>query len=291
MSRRFQHAALVGKYQAEGIRPVLEDIAHFLVRQGVDVVLEQKTALSTGITAYEALDTAHIGQRCDLAVVVGGDGTMLGIARELARYEVPLVGINQGRLGFVTDVPYGQFREALAALVAGDFEDDSRTMLEAEVWRDGQRIFDALAMNDVVVSRGATASMVELRVDIGDEFVANIRADGLIVASPTGSTAYSLSAGGPILHPGLAGWVLVPIASHTLSNRPIVLPDAGEVRITVVAGRDASANFDMQGLASLQHGDQVHVRRSAHRVRFLHPRSWSYYATLRRKLRWYEGVV
>jgi NAD+ kinase len=133
--------------------------------------------------------------------------------------------------------------------------------------------------------------MVELRVDIGDEFVANLRADGLIVASPTGSTAYSLSAGGPIVHPGIAGWLLVPIASHTLSNRPIVLPDHGEVCIEVVAGRDVSANFDMQTLASLLHGDQVRVRRSAHKVRFLHPRGWSYYATLRRKLRWYEGVV
>jgi len=118
-----------------------------------------------------------------------------------------------------------------------------------------------------------------------------LRADGLIVASPTGSTAYALSAGGPILHPALSGWVLVPIASHTLSNRPIVLPDSGEIHITIVAGRDASANFDMQSLASLLHGDEVRVRRSAHKVRFVHPRGWSYHATLRRKLRWYEGVV
>jgi len=152
-------------------------------------------------------------------------------------------------------------------------------------------LFDGLSMNEVVVSRGATASMVELRIDIGSEFVANLRADGLIIASPTGSTAYALSAGGPILHPGIAGLLLVPIASHTLSNRPIVLPDQGEIRIEVVAGRDASANFDMQSLASLLHGDQVRVRRSAHKVRFLHPRGWSYYATLRRKLRWHEGVV
>ena len=164
-------------------------------------------------------------------------------------------------------------------------------MLDGTVWRDGHPIFEGLSMNDVVVSRGATASMVELKVTIGEDFVANIRADGLIVASPTGSTAYALSAGGPILHPGIAGWVLVPIASHTLSNRPIVLPDHGEIRIEIVAGRDASANFDMQSLASLLHGDQVRVRRSQHKVRFLHPLGWSYYATLRRKLRWYEGVA
>jgi NAD+ kinase len=291
MARRFQHAALVGKYQADGIRPLLQEIAHFLVRQGLEVSFEHHTAASTGVTDFDALTLDQIGQHCDLAVVVGGDGTMLGIARELARHNLPLVGINQGRLGFITDVPIGQYREALAPMIAGDYEEDFRAMLEGEVWRDGIRIFEGLSLNDVVVSRGATASMVELRVDIGDEFVANLRADGLILASPTGSTAYSLSAGGPILHPGIAGWVLVPIASHTLSNRPIVLPDSGPVRITVVAGRDASANFDMQGLASLLHGDQIRVQRSAHKVRFLHPRGWSYYATLRRKLRWYEGVV
>jgi NAD+ kinase len=263
----------------------------FLVRQGLEVSFEHHTAASTGVTDFDALTIDQIGQQCDLAVVVGGDGTMLGIARELARHNLPLVGINQGRLGFITDVPIGQYREALAPMIAGDYEEDFRAMLEGEVWRDGHRIFEGLSLNDVVVSRGATASMVELRVDIGDEFVANLRADGLILASPTGSTAYSLSAGGPILHPGIAGWVLVPIASHTLSNRPIVLPDSGPVRITVVAGRDASANFDMQGIASLLHGDQVRVQRSAHKVRFLHPSGWSYYATLRRKLRWYEGVV
>ena len=291
MSRRFHHAALVGKYQADGIRPLLEEIAQFLVRLGLEVSFEHQTALNTGVTDFDALTLDQIGAQCDLAVVVGGDGTMLGIARELARYNLPVVGINQGRLGFITDVPIGQFREALAPMIAGDYEEDFRAMLEGEIWRDGECIFEGLSMNDVVVSRGATASMVELRVDIGDEFVANMRADGLIVASPTGSTAYALSAGGPILHPGIAGWVVVPIASHTLSNRPIVLPDSAAVRITVVAGRDASANFDMQGLASLLHGDQVRVQRSAHKVRFLHPRGWSSYATLRRKLRWYEGVV
>ena len=291
MSHRFHHAALVGKYQADGILPLLEEIAHFLLRQGLEVSFERQTALSTGVTDFEALTIDQIGAQCDLAVVVGGDGTMLGIARELARHNLPLVGINQGRLGFITDVPIGHYRDALAPMIAGDYEEDLRAMLEGEVWRDGERIFEGLSLNDVVVSRGATASMVELRVDIGDEFVANLRADGLIVASPTGSTAYALSAGGPILHPGIAGWVVVPIASHTLSNRPIVLPDTGPVRITVVAGRDASANFDMQSIASLLHGDQVRVQRSAHKVRFLHPRGWSYFATLRRKLRWYEGVV
>jgi NAD+ kinase len=291
-AQRFAHAAIVGKPQApQGSRDLIEELAQFLRQAGLAVCLESATAQVNGLANYPTLDAAAMGGRCDVAVVVGGDGTMLGIARELARFDIPLVGINQGRLGFITDIPVGHFKESLAPIMAGDYEEEHRAMLDGGVWRDGARIFSGLSMNDVVVSRGATAGMVELRVDIGDEFVANLRADGLIVASPTGSTAYALSAGGPILHPGIAGWLLVPIASHTLSNRPIVLPDTGEVRVTVVAGRDASANFDMQGLASLQHGDQVRMTRSVHKVRFLHPKGWSYYATLRRKLRWYEGVV
>jgi NAD+ kinase len=291
MPTRFRHAALVGKYQAQGIRPLLEDVAQFLQQQGLEVSLERDTATNTGMSQYASLTPDELGAQCDMAVVVGGDGTMLGIARELARHNLPLVGINQGRLGFITDIPVGQFRDLLAPVIGGDYEEEHRSMLEGGIWRGGHTIMEAFSLNDVVVSRGATASMVELKINIGDEFVANMRADGLIVSSPTGSTAYALSAGGPILHPGIAGWVLVPIASHTLTNRPIVLPDGGEICIEIVAGREASANFDMQSLASLWLGDQVRVRRSVHKVRFLHPRGWSYYATLRRKLRWYEGVV
>ena len=289
MAKRFQHVAIVGKHQARGIRPILEEIADFVTGLGLDVSLERDTALNTGITDFEALSNEALGAQCDLAIVVGGDGTMLGFAREMARHGVPLVGINQGRLGFITDISIEGFRESLTQILAGDYEMEHRAMLEGAVWRDGVSIFAGLALNDVVVSRGATAGMVEIKVDVGDEFVANMRADGVIVASPTGSTAYALSAGGPLLHPSIAGWVLVPIASHTLSNRPIVLPDTGEVRLEIVAGKDASVNFDMQSLASLLHGDLITVRRSAHKVCFLHPKGWSYYATLRRKLRWYEG--
>lgn len=287
MAERFKHVAIVGKHQAPGIRPVLEEIAQFLCSHGLDVSLEADTALNTGLTGYEALSNDDLGRQCDLAVVVGGDGTMLGFAREMAPYGIPLLGINQGRLGFITDIPIERWRESLAPVLAGDYEVEPRAMLEGAVWRDGESIFSGLALNDVVVSRGATAGMVELKIEVGEHFVANMRADGLIVASPTGSTAYSLSAGGPILHPSIAGWLMVPIAPHTLSNRPIVLPDLGEVSLEIVAGRDASVNFDMQSLASLLHGDRITVRRSEHQVRFLHPKGWSYYATLRRKLRWY----
>jgi NAD+ kinase len=176
-------------------------------------------------------------------------------------------------------------------MLQGKYEEDPRWMMQAQVMRDGHCVFKATAMNDVVVNRGASAGMVELRVEVDGRFVANQRADGLIIASPTGSTAYALSAGGPLLHPSIGGWILVPIAPHTLSNRPIVLSDTGEVAIEIVAGRDASANFDMQSLASLLHGDRIVVRRSTHQVRFLHPKGWSYFDTLRKKLHWNEGGV
>ena len=290
MKSRFRHAALVGKYNALGSRSVLDEVARFLIGQGLEVSMEHETALNTGLTDYGALTPAELGQCCDIAVVVGGDGTMLGIARQMARFNIPLVGINQGRLGFITDIPIGEFAAALAPMIAGSYEEEHRTMLEGSVRRDGETIFEAFALNDVVVSRGATSSMVELKIDIGGEFVANLRADGLIIASPTGSTAYALSAGGPILHHGIPGLVLVPIAPHDLSNRPIVLPDSGEISVEIVAGRDASVNFDMQSLASLLHGDRITVRRAAFQARFLHPPGWSYYATLRRKLHWNSGT-
>ena len=289
MSSRFRHVVLIGKYQAAGSRLALEDIADFLHRQGCEVSVEKETANNTGLSDMPALDVEQIGAQCDLGLVIGGDGTMLGIGRRLAPHGIPLIGINQGRLGFITDIPLEGYQAVLGPMLKGQYEEEARAMMEARVIRDGRCVFTATAMNDVVVNRGATTGMVELRVEVDGRFVANQRADGLIIATPTGSTAYALSAGGPLLHPSIAGWLLVPIAPHTLSNRPIVLPDRGEVAIELVAGRDASANFDMQSLATLLHGDRVVVRRSPHQVRFLHPQRWNYFDTLRRKLHWNEA--
>ena len=291
MKSQFRHVALIGKFQAQGSRLALEHIAHFIGTMGCEVAIENDTATSTGLTQFPTLDASAIGAQCDLALVVGGDGTMLGIGRRLAKFGIPLVGINQGRLGFITDIAFDDYQPKQGPMLCGEFEEERRWMMQAKVIRDGRCVFSATAMNDVVVNRGATSGMVELRVEVDGRFVANQRADGLIIASPTGSTAYALSAGGPLLHPSIAGWVLVPIAPHTLSNRPIVLPDVGEVAIEIVAGRDASANFDMQSLASLMHGDRITVRRSEHQMRFLHPKGWSYFDTLRKKLHWNEGVA
>lgn len=294
----FSHVALIGKYQgsssgssvvAEESRKVLAGIAHFLVEQGCKVSLEAHTADNVHLEQYPALDAQAIGSHCDVGLVVGGDGTMLSIGRQLAQYGTPLIGINQGRLGFVTDIPLSDYQQTLGPMLQGEYEEDFRSLMHAQVLRGGVCVFDALAMNDVVVNRAATSGMVELRIEVDGKLVSNQRADGLIVASPTGSTAYALSAGGPMLHHSIPGWVLVPIAPHTLSNRPIVLSDATEVAIEVVGGRDASASFDMQSLASLLRGDRILVNRSKHCVRFLHPKGWNYFDTLRKKLRWNEG--
>jgi len=298
MQCQFRHVAIIGKYQSPGVgaggatsRRDMEEIAHFLHAQGCEVAFETQTARNLGITGHATLDVPEIGRQCDLGLVVGGDGTMLGIGRQLASHNVPLIGINQGRLGFITDIALDRYQAILLPILQGAYDEDRRSLMQARVLRDGHCVFDALAMNDVVVNRSATSGMVELRLEVDGHFVANQRADGLIIASPTGSTAYALSAGGPLLHPAMAGWVMVPIAPHTLSNRSIVLPDSSEIAIEVVSGRDASANFDMQSMAALLRGDRIVVSRSQHTMHFLHPRGWSYFDTLRKKLHWNEGAV
>ncbi|MDY7576852.1 NAD kinase [Herbaspirillum sp. RTI4] len=283
-----QTVAIVAKYLAAGIGQSLTEIADFLEAGGHTVLFETDTAQHVQRAGLQAATPAQIGHLADVAIVVGGDGTMLGIARQLAPYSVPLIGINLGRLGFVTDIPLEGMIPVLAEMLEGKVESESRTLLEASVLRDGVSIFQALALNDVVVSRGSGAGMAELTVSVDGRFMYNQRSDGLIVATPTGSTAYALSGGGPILHPRLQGIALVPIAPHSLSNRPIIVPDSSEIVIEIAGGRDISVNFDMQSFASLQLGDRIAVRRSAHTVTFLHPQGWSYYDTLRQKLHWNE---
>ena len=284
----FKTVAIVGKYMAAGIAQSLSEIAGFLEQAGYRVVYEAETAHNVGFANVPSLTPDEIGREVDVAIVVGGDGTMLGIARQLASYDVPLIGINQGRLGFMTDISQEVVIPVLDEMLRGKLESEQRSLLEGVVVRDGKTIFQALAFNDVVVSRGATSGMTELQVEVDGHFMYNQRSDGLIVATPTGSSAYALSAGGPLLHPSLSGIVLVPIAPHALSNRPIVLPDSSEIVIEIKGGRDISVNFDMQSLASLQHHDRIVVKRSAHTITFLHPQGWSYYDTLREKLHWNE---
>lgn len=280
--------ALIGKYNALGMGESLNELANSLADAGHVVVFDTDSAQNLALNNFPALSVADIGRSADVAIVLGGDGTMLGIARQLAPYDVPLIGINQGRLGFITDIPRDQMISVVAHILSGKHIAEERRMLEAIVVRDGEQIFSGVAFNDIVLSRGAGSGMIELRVEVDQHFMYNQRSDGLIVSTPTGSTAYALSAGGPLLHPSLGGIAMVPIAPHALSNRPIVLPDTSVISVEIVAGRDASVNFDMQSFANLNHKDKIIIKRSTHHITFWHPENWNYYHTLREKLHWNE---
>ena len=286
----FAHVAIVGKYQGVGASEALSALARFLDQRGHHVYVEAQTAQNTGLTAYPTVELTGMVGRCDVALVVGGDGTMLGAGRELCKQNIPVIGINQGRLGFITDISLEGYEQTLAPMLDGAYESEYRSMMHAGIWREDRCEFWAEAINDVVINRGSMGGMIELRVAVGGRLVANQRADGLIIATPTGSTAYALSAGGPIVHPSIDGWVLVPIAPHTLSNRPIVLPNVDAIDIEVIAARDASAHFDMQSFTSLLPGDHVRVSRSEYSLQLLHPQGWNYFDTLRKKLHWNEGL-
>ena len=225
----FKTIALVGRYQTEGVADALLEITEFLQNRNIRVLLESETAASIGRLDISSATPDVIGTEADLAIAVGGDGTMLGIARELCKYNVPLIGINHGRLGFITDIALGDWREALGPMLDGHFEFDERQLLVAKVMRAGVMVWQTLALNDVVVSRSSRNGMIELQVHVNGLYMYNQRADGLIISTPTGSTAYALSAAGPILDPRLGGIVLVPVAPHSLSNRPICLPDDVEI--------------------------------------------------------------
>lgn len=286
----FKTVALVGRHQDSGLDAPLRHMASMLEAAGCKVMIEAETSRHTNITEHLVGDYHHIGQQADLAVIMGGDGTMLGAARELARSSVPLIGINHGRLGFITDISLDSANDALASVLQGNYDTEDRALLEGRVTRGEEVMFSGLALNDVVLNRAGRGGMIEVRVEFDGAFMYSQRADGLIVATPTGSTAYSLSANGPILHPNLDAILLVPVAPQTLSNRPIALPDTGTLRLTIMAmGRmesGASVHFDMQTWSECQPGDCIVVRRAPHNVRFIHPTGYSFFSTLRRKLDW-----
>ena len=265
MTQAFTHVAVFGKPRAEGIREPLLEIARVVESAGGKVMFDLATAENIGSGEHAGHTVHAIGKQADVAIVLGGDGTMLGIARELAPFRVPLIGINHGRLGFMTDIALDQVAEVLVPMLRGAYETDRRMLLDAEVRRQGRVAHHAVALNDVVISRGVAGGMVEYTVRVDGVTMYNQRADGVIVSTPTGSTAYALSANGPILYPSLAGLLLVPVAPQTLSNRPIVLADDVVVEIEITDVRDASAHFDMQTYSHLSPGDVVRVKRGGRR--------------------------
>ena len=285
---RFRRVALIGRHVSPGIGEPLSRLAAFLVANGHEVVIEAETARSAPLSGYACAPPETIGTRADVAIVVGGDGTMLSIARRLAPFDVPLIGINQGRLGFLTDIPITQMEPMLAELLGGRYVEERRTLLAAEVVRaDGTRD-GAFALNDVVLNRGGGGTMIECAVEIDGRFVYSMRADGIIVATPTGSTAYALSAGGPILDPQVPAFALVPVAPHALTHRPIAVADTATIALTLERGRDAALHCDGQAHFALAEGERVTVKRAPHAARFLHPEGHDYFAMLREKLHWSE---
>jgi NAD+ kinase len=290
MSQHFKTVALIGKYNSPEIGDSLLRLAGFLVEKQLTVLVERQTASSAGIAGYPTASLEEIGEQADLAVVLGGDGTMLNIARALYTYGVPLVGINQGRLGFLTDVSVDAMLETMEEILDGDYLSEARFLLTVTIRRQGENVFEACAFNDAVVSKGATARLIELEVFVDGQFVYSQRSDGLIISTPTGSTAYALSSGGPILHPTLEAVVLVPICPHTLSNRPIAVNSESTIEILLLHADDARVHFDGQRHFDLQENDWVIVRRSKQMVHLLHPFGHSYYDMLRQKLHWGEKL-
>lgn len=286
MTTPFKSIAVIGKADAATLPEVLREIEAAARSRKIKISTDPRTAAVGGFEPDRVADIATLGASVDLCVAVGGDGTLLGIAREVSAYGVPLTGVNLGRLGFLTDIAADQCEEIVGEVLDGHYREEARLMLHAEQERDGKRIASALAMNEVAVSRGAVSSMIEFSVSIDEEFVYSLRADGLIVTAPTGSTAYALSAGGPILHPGLDAVALVPIAPQSLSNRPVVVPARSKIEVTILRAADARASFDVQSDWQVAVGDTVIVSAHDRVVRLLHPRNYSYYQTLRMKLHW-----
>jgi NAD+ kinase len=257
MSLRFKTAALIGKFNSADIAEPLLGLAQFLEQRGLDVAIEAETARNANMTEHKALPAQEIGPFADVVIAVGGDGTMLSIGRMIASSGVPLIGVNQGRLGFMTDIALSDMYTSLTAMLDGEYEPEDRTLIEAEVWREGIRLMRTQALNDVAVSRGAVGGMIELSVS-----------------------------NGPILHPRVDGFVLVPVAPHALTNRPIVVGDSSKVEVTVIRGKDCRVHFDGQSDVLLNDGDRVTMCRSEHSLRLLHPRGYNYFAMLRQKLHW-----
>jgi NAD+ kinase len=284
----FATVAVVGRQASPGIIEPLQRLVTFLTARGHRVLLDEATAQFAPVRGLPTASISELGRQAKLGIVVGGDGTMLSAARRLAPFGVPLIGINQGRLGFLTDIAFADMESMLSAMLDGAYVEETRTLLEAELVRAAGGGERALALNDVVVNRGALGGMIDCGVSIDGRFVYALRADGIIIATPTGSTAYALSAQGPIVDPAVASILVVPVAPHAFTYRPIVLRDSVLIEISLLGGKDASLHCDGQADFPLAEGDKVVVRRGEHRVRLLHPKDHDHFAMLRRKLHWSE---
>lgn len=290
MENTFNTVGLIGKYNDQHGGDTLISVGNYLQARGCRVLVDQGCAPDISETEFEAVERTTIGKECDLVIVVGGDGTLLNAARSLNIYEIPLLGVNLGRLGFLVDVSIERLEESLDEIFSGNFVEEARFLLHTTVERAGEVLSENNAFNDVVIHKSHVARMIELECYVDDKFVSTMRADGLVISSPTGSTAYALSSGGPILHPSMNAIAMVPICPHTLSNRPLVI--SGDSRIVVkVCDHEKSEvliTCDGQIGLSLQIGDILRISKTPHPVRLIHPSVYDFFDILRAKLHWAE---
>lgn len=290
MSLEFQSVGLIGKYEDPAIGDTLRAVAEHLRRRGLRLLLDEATAQRTGSLDLQPASRETIGRECDLAVIVGGDGTLLNAARTLSDFDIPVVGVNMGRLGFLVDVSPNDMLPCLDAVLEGRYREEDRLLLHAEVFRGEERILESDALNDVVIHKWQVARMIEFETRIDGSFVHKHRSDGVIISTPTGSTAYALSGGGPILHPSLPAVVLVPICPHTLTNRPIVVGAECRIEIVITQSPQGGGQITCDGQvnARVSVGDRICIGPKSRKLRLLHPEDYDYFRILRSKLRWSE---
>lgn len=288
MSYAFAKIGLIGKPHHPGANQTLASLYQFLQHLGLSVYVEERVAHSLQLAGAEVLDLVDLGKTCDLAIVVGGDGNMLGAARVLARFDVAVLGVNRGNLGFLTDLSPENFEQPLKEVLAGNFVTEKRNLLEISVHRHGSIKSSNSAVNEAVLHADKVAHMIEFEAYINNEFVYSQRSDGLIISTPTGSTAYSLSGGGPILTPDLDAMSLVPMFPHTLSSRPLVVSGKSEIRLKVADTNDAHLQIscDSHVILAVMPGDDIYIRKHPNPLRLVHPPGYSYYHVLRNKLGW-----
>jgi NAD+ kinase len=293
MTDSFTKIGLIGRGRHEGSVETLRSLLDLLHRRGLEALIEPRLAkLCPDCNAREA-GRDEIGATCDLVIVVGGDGSMLSAARTMAKHNTPLLGVNRGRLGFLTDISPDDIDVRVTEVLDGRFESEERFLLDVAVERDGEVIGRADALNDVVVNSGTSAQMIEFDLHINEVFVYRQRADGLIISTPTGSTAYSLSGGGPIMHPALDALVLVPMFPHTLSSRPIVVDGNSRIRIAIAEGNSIHPPVTCDGQVNMtaRPGDFVEIYKKPHTMTLIHPLGHNFYASCRDKLRWGNSLV
>lgn len=284
----FHTIGLIGKFGESNVAGALHQIADHLLRRQLRVLLDESTARLIPGNTLESASRAVIGEQCDLAIVMGGDGTLLNAARSLVDYEVPILGINLGRLGFLADVSPAELPHRLDEVLNGEFREARRALLYAQVLHEGRVTGAADALNDVVVHKREVARMIEVDTFVDGRFLNAYHADGLIISTPTGSTAYALAGGGPILHPGLEAVVLVPICPHTLTHRPIVVKADSVIEVVLNSATTTQTQITCDGQISLsiEPGDRLMIRKKERQVRLLHPVNHDYFKLLRAKLRW-----